>query len=186
MTKKSADTMELKYRWNLTKKNLFDTYKAEKEREWKKDKWLQEVYSTPIAYAEGAFFIRQNRTLSLVERKGYLNDFITQGFINYDVKGKTLYLRGRDRMAVARRRGKTAPLWGYGPDDTEIIMRGGANLTSSTHWIKATYTRWIRTYLYCTQEGLDFRDMDDWAEASKSIDEQRGSLTLWDVLRDTG
>jgi len=181
--------------WNLNKSNLYQFYEASCQKEFER---LRARRAAPVStlkdFIRYKFNKHQTSVLNYITRKGWLKDFLdSRGGVppSMEVGGKPTYLAEpeRGREGIARRRGSMAPLWGYGPHDTELIMDGGVNLNSSTHWKKAKYLRWMQVYRYCTQivgGRLDIYNMADWAEAAKTLDEDTGHTSIWDIVRDTG
>jgi hypothetical protein len=190
-------SFELNVDWDLSKNNLYKYYRENCRREYDR---LQKARKLPVrgfeAFVQYKFNKHQSSVLNYITRKGWLKEFLDsrgQSAPNISTEGRPKYVASPEskglRMGTARKRGAMAPLWGYGPHDTELIMGGGANLNSTTHWKKAKYLRWMRVYRYCTvmvQGQLDIYNMADWAEASKTEDETSGHTSIWDVIQDTG
>jgi hypothetical protein len=197
----AGDALEVD--WGLTKKTLLDYFKDKCAKEWKANKRTfvvgeralkpKEAFpNDPEGYTKARFYEEQTKKLDNVTTRTWkgltwMEIYEKEKTIPIKVKGKPLHIRGPEvkRISIARRRGRSAPLWGYGPADTELIMNGEANLASSSHWYKASYIRWIRTYLYCEAHDLDIYNMDDWARAADVMDTREGNLSIWDVLKET-
>lgn len=164
--------------FGLTKENLFDAFKERAKKEFKKlpSRDRPAGVDTGREYASWVFGIHQ----SSMEQKWALRA------PKFEVKGNIQFLkvtRGA-RDAVENRRLAFVPLYGYGPDDTNIILNAGVNLSSTKLWTKAAIVRWKRTYDYATAHDYDIYNMEEWAEAAERVDQRVGNITIWNILTD--